>query len=162
MLKQQMISDWERAKSYTLEYINAMPADKYSLRATDSTRTFAEQMLHFALSNAGMGFIGTGIGDKNLMVFVSPNFGKSPGSQQKDSVRYYVATSYDMVIKDLKEFDFAKLSESVTWDMPGGKRTTTRYGWLQKAFEHQTHHRGQCTIYLRIAGIQPPAERLWE
>ena len=162
ILKQQMIKDWERAKAYTLEYLNAMPAGKYNLRPTDSVRSFAEQMLHFAISNAGMSFIGTGIVSNNLMVFVSPNFGKSPGSQQKDSVTYYVVTSYDMVIKDIKEFDFNKAAESVSWDLPGGKRTTTRYGWLQKAFEHQTHHRGQCTIYLRLAGVQPPAERLWE
>jgi hypothetical protein len=27
-LKQQMIKDWERAKSYTREYLEIMPADK--------------------------------------------------------------------------------------------------------------------------------------
>lgn len=36
--------------------------------------------------------------------------------------------------------------------------------WQQvKAYtqEHQGHHRGQTTIYLRMAGIRPPAERLF-
>jgi uncharacterized damage-inducible protein DinB len=37
----------------------------------------------------------------------------------------------------------------------------TRYAWLLAAFEHQTHHRGQTTIYIRLQGIRPPNERLF-
>ena len=32
-IKAQMIKDWERAKTYTVDYLNTMPADKYSFRA---------------------------------------------------------------------------------------------------------------------------------
>ena len=60
LLKIQLVNDWERAKAYTQEYLDAMPADKYSFRAEDSIRSFAEQMLHLAQVNAGMGFFGTG------------------------------------------------------------------------------------------------------
>ena len=31
-IKMQMIKDWERAKSYTVDYLNTMPEDKYSLK----------------------------------------------------------------------------------------------------------------------------------
>jgi len=41
-LKQQLVKDWERAKSYTQEYLDAMPANKYEFRAVDSIRSFAE------------------------------------------------------------------------------------------------------------------------
>jgi uncharacterized damage-inducible protein DinB len=37
----------------------------------------------------------------------------------------------------------------------------TKYALLLKAFEHQTHHRGQTTIYIRLAGLHPPQERLF-
>ena len=37
----------------------------------------------------------------------------------------------------------------------------TKYVFALKAFEHQTHHRGQCTIYIRLLGIRPPQERLF-
>ncbi len=161
-LKQQMIVDWQRAKAYTQEYLDAMPADKYSYRPVDSVRSFAEQMLHFAQANAGMAFIGTGYSNPAIQVLGNPNFGKSPTAQTKDSVVYYVKTSYDYMIDALKSMDFDKLGETVSWDLRGGKRTTTRLGWLLKAFEHQTHHRGQCTVYLRLVGIRPPAERLWD
>ena len=38
----------------------------------------------------------------------------------------------------------------------------TRFALMNKAFEHQTHHRGQTTIYIRLQGIRPPEERLFE
>jgi uncharacterized damage-inducible protein DinB len=37
----------------------------------------------------------------------------------------------------------------------------TREVGFQKTFEHQTHHRGQTTVYLRLKGIKPPNEKLF-
>jgi uncharacterized damage-inducible protein DinB len=161
-LKRQMLADWQRAKAYTQEYLNAMPADKYNFRPVDSVRSFAEQMLHFAQSNAGLVAIGTGYRSTALLVFNNPNFTKSLALQNKDSVVYYINTSYDIAIEAIKSMDFSRLNESVSWVLPGGKRTAPRLAWLMKAFEHQTHHRGQCTVYLRLVGIQPPPEKLWD
>ena len=139
-----------------------MPADKYNFRPVDSVRSFAEQMLHFAQSNAGLVAIGTGYRSTALLVFNNPNFTKSLALQNKDSVVYYINTSYDIAIEAIKSMDFSRLNESVSWVLPGGKRTAPRLAWLMKAFEHQTHHRGQCTVYLRLVGIQPPPEKLWD
>jgi uncharacterized damage-inducible protein DinB len=164
LLKQQLINDWERAKAYTQEYLDAMPANKYGFRAHDSIRNFAQQMLHLAQATAGMAFFGTSSQNNKIQnMFIKPPqvFEKLPAIQNKDSVVYYVNTSYDFMISAIKTMDFAKLSEVVTQDLPGGKRSATRLGWLLKAFEHQTHHRGQCTVYLRLLGIRPPAEKLW-
>ena len=43
----------------------------------------------------------------------------------------------------------------------GGRFDATRGSALDKAFEHQTHHRGQTTIYLRLKNVKPPAEKLF-
>jgi uncharacterized damage-inducible protein DinB len=156
-LKYQMVQEWERAKSYTQEYLNAMPADKYDFRPTDSVRSFAQQMLHLAGANALMASVAMGVPNP----FPTQNFEKSPSLQNKDSVVYYVNTSYDVMIAAIKNMDVSKLNEEVTRNLPGGKRVTTRFGWLLKAFEHQTHHRGQCTVYFRLLGLRPPAEKLF-
>jgi uncharacterized damage-inducible protein DinB len=157
-LKQQMIKEWERAKLYTQEYLDAMPADKYGFRAVDSIRSFSEQMLHLAHANAVLTSIATGA----TFPYTRQNFEKSPSAQSKDSVAYYVNTSYDFVIKAIKNLDFNKLGELVTFDLPRGRRNETRLAWLLKTFEHQTHHRGQTTIYIRLLGIRPPAEKLFD
>src|SRR5438874_1420275 len=51
-IKAQMVADWQRAKAYTIDYLNTMPADKYSFYPVDSIkRSFAQQMLHLASGN---------------------------------------------------------------------------------------------------------------
>jgi len=148
-IKAQLVKDWERAKSYTDEYLATMPADKYGARAVDSIRSFAEQMLHLATANINLSSNGTGM----TRIFPGFSMEKSAGAQNKDSVTYYVNASYDFVINGIKNMDAAKLAENV--------RNLSRLTWLLKAFEHQTHHRGQCTIYIRLQGIRPPNERLF-
>ena len=150
-LKVQLIRDWERAKVYTMAYLDKMPADKYNYRPTDSIRSFAEQMLH--LANGNVGLVSNGSGKQRIPMGRE----KSPTAQNKDSVVFYVMSSYDYCINALKEMDAAKMDEVVT----RGSFNVTRRGWILKAFEHQTHHRGQCTIYIRLQGITPPNEMLF-
>jgi len=50
--KARFIRDWQRAEAHTQSYLNNMPADKYSFKAVDSIRSFAQQMLHLATRNA--------------------------------------------------------------------------------------------------------------
>jgi uncharacterized damage-inducible protein DinB len=51
----------------------------------------------------------------------------------------------------------AQFSEEVSL----GKLKATRGQLLVKGFEHQTHHRGQATVYLRLKGVTPPQEMLF-
>lgn len=151
--KAQMISDWERAKAYTQEYLNTMPADKYGFKAQDSIRSFAQQMLHLAVANIGLSSNATG----KTPIWQGRRLEQAPGAQSKDSVMYFVNTSYDFVIDGIKNMDASKLDEKVKW----GNLDATRMSWLLKSFEHQTHHRGQTTIYIRLLGIKPPNEKLF-
>lgn len=152
-VRAQLIRDWERAKLFTKEYIEAMPADKYGFRPVDSIRSFAEQMLHLAQGNIGL--VGNGTGAARI--FPGRNLEKSPGAQSKDSVMYYVMASYDYCIDAIRNMDVSKFDEKVS----SFGFSISRLGWIQKAFEHQTHHRGQLTIYIRLLGIRPPAEKLF-
>ena len=152
-IKAQMVKDWQRAKDYTLEYLNTMPADKYSFKAVDSLRSFAQQMLHLASGNIFLMSNGT----DQKPPFMRGDLETSPGAQSKDSVMYFVTTSYDYCINAVKNSDVKKWGEK--------KKIfnfeETRFALMNKAFEHQTHHRGQTTIYIRLQGIKPPEERLF-
>jgi len=162
ILKQQMLKDWERAKAYTREYLDVMPAAKYQFKAVDSIRSFAEQMLHLAFTNVAMATVAVSLPDsgfQNVMRWQSLE--ELPAMQNKDSVVHYVNTSYDFMINAVKNLDIGKLTEVVNQRTRGGNRSETRFAWLMKAFEHQTHHRGQCTIYIRLLGIRPPGEKLF-
>jgi uncharacterized damage-inducible protein DinB len=152
-VKAQLIKDWERAKAYTAEYLAAMPADKYTAKPVEGIRSFAEQMLHLAQGSIGLSANGTG----KTRIFPGYNMEKSATAQSKDSVSYYVNASYDFAIEGIKAMDANKLGEQVK----RGNLNESRLSWIMKGFEHQTHHRGQCTIYIRLQGVTPPNERLF-
>ena len=152
-LKAQMLKDWQRAKDYTISYLEIVPADKYSYKATDSTRSFAQQMLHLAQGNINLSASGTG----QQRLYQNVSLEKSQGAQTRDSVLYYVKASYDYVIDGITKLDASKLSEKIG----SGNSAMMRMVWINKAFEHQTHHRGQTTIYIRLMGLRPPNERLF-
>lgn len=148
-----MIQDWERAKAYTKEYLDAMPADKYGYKPTPEIRTFAQQMLHLTDANYGFASAATGV--------ASPiGMGESEKSedQSKENVTKLVMAGYDFVINSIKTMTPAQLEEATKLF---GQFEMTRGKALEKCFEHQTHHRGQTTIYLRLAGVTPPQEKLF-
>lgn len=154
-IKAQMVKEWERAKTYTVDYLNTMPADKYSFVAADSIRSFAQQMLHLAGGNI---FLMMNATDQKVpTIFGNPNLENSPGAQKKDSVMIYVTASYDYCINSVKNTDINKWGEKKK--IFGFEET--RLALMIKTFEHQTHHRGQTTIYIRRQGIKPPQERLF-
>jgi uncharacterized damage-inducible protein DinB len=153
-LKTMMANDWVRAKAYTVEYLNTMPADKYSFRAADTIRSFAMQMLHLAMANT---FLMATATDQQPLPWASFGLEKSRTAQTKDSVMYYVTASYDYCMNAVKNSNPAKWKDVVK--LFGFE--TTKFGLMQKTFEHQTHHRGQTTIYIRLNGIKPPEEKLF-
>lgn len=98
-------------------------------------RSFAGQMLHLASGNVFL--IGAATGAK--IDWPGRGLENSPGAQNKDSVVWYVTRSYDFAIESIKALDPDKYGEMVG----EGNRKAMRYTLLLKAFEHQTHHRGQ-------------------
>jgi hypothetical protein len=96
-VRSQFLKDWERAKSYTVDYLNTVPADKYSFKATDSIRSFAQQMLHLAQA---MNMFNLVAGEPNIIGYRILE--ESKGAQTKDSVMYFVITSYDLAIDGIK------------------------------------------------------------
>lgn len=147
-----MVADWTRAREYTKEYLDAMPEDGYSFKAAPDIRSFAEQMLHLANANYAFAVAATGVANTNTV-----NLEKTESMKTKAACTKAVMDSYDFMINAVKGADVKKLGEAIK--LFG--RDTTRGGALAKAFEHQTHHRGQTTIYLRLKGVKPPAEKLF-
>jgi len=154
-IKAQLVADWQRAKEYTMEYLNTMPADKYNAKAVDSIRSFEQQMLHLASANIFL--MASATGDKPL-AWASFGLENSKTAQNKDSVVYYVMASYDFCKNAVQNSDVSKWGEHVK---VFGRFEMTRFALMQKTFEHQTHHRGQTTIYIRLQDIKPPQEKLF-
>lgn len=148
-----IVKDWERAKAYTKEYLDAMPESGYSLKPTAEIRSFAEQMLH--LTDANYGFAAAATGAESP---VGMGESEKTADKSKENVTALVLAGYDFVIDNVKKMTPVQLNENVTLF---GQFQMTKGMALAKCFEHQTHHRGQTTIYLRLEGVTPPQEKLF-
>ncbi len=152
-----LVAEWSRAKLGVQEYIEAMPEDGIGFKPTPAIRSFAEQMLHLAGGNYMFGSVAAG--KENPWDFTK---GKDPEKvddfkKSKAALLKFVMESYDFAINAVKGLTSSQLDETVQFfsmKMP-------RHLVLTKGIEHQAHHRGQTTIYLRLKGITPPSERLF-
>ncbi len=150
---EEIVKEWERAKAYTKEYLDAMPETGYALKPTPEIRSFAEQMLH--LTDANYGFASAATGETSP---VGRGESEKATDKSKANVTKLVLAGYDYVINSVKKLTPAQLSEKTK--LFGQFEMTKRMIFL-KLFEHQTHHRGQTTVYIRLAGVKPPQEKLF-
>lgn len=148
-----IVKDWERAKAYTKEYLDAMPESGYSLKPTPEMRSFAEQMLH--LTDANYRFAAGATGQKIPVDVVES---EKTTDKSKANVTKLVLAGYDFVISSVQKMTPAQLTESMKMF---DRFEMTKAMALAKAFEHQTHHRGQTTVYIRLAKATPPQEKLF-
>ncbi|MFN7926420.1 MAG: DinB family protein [Blastocatellia bacterium] len=143
---------WKRAKQWTLQYIDAMPEEALNYKPVPEVRSFAEQMLHLAFWNYGLT---DALADKP-----SPYGKKQEDLEKRDdlkkkaALRKIVEESYDFVLALLPKYDETQWAERVTFFTSNVPRRLI----LTVALDHQTHHRGQTTMYLRLKGITPPPE----
>lgn len=152
--KEVMVAAWERAKAYTKEYLDAATEDVYSFKPTPEMRSFGEQMHHLAVENyiltkAAVDGVATPSNFRDI---------EKETLKTKAEITKAVLDSYDFAIATIKGLDDVKLGTPVKIF---NKFDTTVEDGLDKAFEHQTHHRGQTTVYLRLKGIKPPKEKLF-
>ncbi len=149
----ELVKDWERAKAYTKEYLDAMPEEGYALKPTPEMRSFAEQMLH--LTDANYGFAAAASGEKSPV-----GFGESEkaADKSKANVTKLVLAGYDFMIASIKKMTPAQFAETTKLF---GRFDMTKAAVIEKCFEHQTHHRGQTTVYIRLAKGTPPQEKLF-
>jgi len=112
-------------------------------------------MLH--ITSANMGIVAQALGAAPTIEGLR-EIEKGDGYQTKEELAKVVATSYDFVISNLEATSADKLGSEIKlfgqYDMTVGSA-------LHKAFIHQTHHRGQTAVYIRMAGGVPPGMKLF-
>lgn len=154
-----LVKDWQRAKNYTKAYLDSADDKSIAFKSSDKTpRTFGAQMLHLAEGNYGLVKAGT---NKPTDVTWGTLEGTAAKATKAD-VTTAVMASYDYVIGALQELNDTQLADTVAVELfPGFNVSMSKEMYFNKAFEHQTHHRGQTAQYLRAQGKTPPEEMLF-
>jgi uncharacterized damage-inducible protein DinB len=125
----------------------AIPADKYTWRPSDDTRSFAEVFLHISAANYNLyKLVGTpppsGIDIKGL----------EKSTTDKAKVVATLKDSFAHAKQAIKAMPDADLEKSLDWF--GGKNTER--GILLFIVRHTAEHLGQSIAYARMVGVVPP------
>jgi uncharacterized damage-inducible protein DinB len=138
------------ARTYTLQVAELMPAEDYSFKPTEEMMSFSEQLIHLSrnLGWLSTSYLGSG---------ANPITKEDMAITDKDLVMAKVETAYDLAIETLREFNMTGISDTVQF-FAGPK---TKVQIINLLHDHQTHHRGQVLVYLRLKGIKPPRYVGW-
>ena len=133
------------AKEYTLKVAQLMPADKYSYKPVPTEMSFAEQLLHLA---ENLDWLSTSyLGNAKPMLTK-----EDKALKKKEDILPLLEKTYDFSLNILERFDAAHLADTVSF-FAGPK---TKLQIINLVNDHQTHHRAQMIVYLRLNGIKPP------
>ena len=105
-----MVADWERAKAYTKEYLDAASEQTIGFKPTPEMRSFAEQMLHLTQGNINIVSSSTG----KTRIYGDVQLEKLDQYKTKEALTKVVMEGYDFVIAAIKEVPADKWDEKVT------------------------------------------------
>ncbi len=142
-------SVWVKAKEYTMEFAQAMPADQYGFKPTKEVFSFADQLLHIAGSNSW--FFSALKGEKPSM----PEEELKSEGKSKDDVLKILKESFSLGDAYIEGLTDTVANE----ELEVGKNKIIKWKLILFAVDHLSHHRGQMVVYLRLNGIKPPEYR---
>jgi uncharacterized damage-inducible protein DinB len=140
------------AKTYTLQVAELMPEDLYGFRPVEGEMSFKEQLIHIGknlywLSSTYLRETDDPVKKMELNV----------NGLTKDQVIKFVSGAYEYAISSYQAVDVKTLSKEFNWS--GGKMNKVQF--MNLIQDHQTHHRGQLMVYLRLNKLQPPRYTGW-
>jgi uncharacterized damage-inducible protein DinB len=138
------------AREYTLKVAALMPAENYQFKPSVDEMNFGEQLLHISKN---LGWLSSSYlkGEQNPVRNVDTKL------HQKDSIIAIVSRVYDYALNALEYFPADHLKDTVSF-FSGPMNNLQIINLIN---DHQTHHRGQLIVYLRMNGIKPPGYVGW-
>ena len=147
-LKAELLRDWVEMKDTIHKLADAMPADKYTYKATPPQRDFGQQVVHIAQANINnLRFLG----GKATAPMVNRN------ATSKAEAIAAMDASFDYGTALINEFNDQTLMEIVQTNQFLGPSSRARVIWF--LLGHTWDIYGQMVVYLRANGGVPPASQ---
>ena len=150
---QQFLDDYDHEHATTMRVLRAYPTDKLDLRPHPKSKTARELAFIFVLERG----LGTKVWNDEFAKSAPSGTPPSPPENWNDLLAVLEKAHKDFrgLISSASE---ATLSENVHFlSAPKTMGEITRMNWLWFLLFDQIHHRGQFSIYLRMAGGKVPS-----
>lgn len=143
---------WQRAKTYTIKIVEAMPEKEYQFRPTKEAKTFEEEITHIVSNFSFLQYYATGKKATFLEGF------KKTGKSKSETLSM-LNKAFDAIMQQIEALKDKEAGQSVKFFAKNV--AMTKKGIYLLIRDHLTHHRGQLIVYLRIKGIKPPSYVGW-
>ena len=148
--KEQFIQAWEREFQTTVKLLKEYPANKLELKPSDKSRSAKELAWTFVIEeNTLVGGVLKGQIDFQ-------NMPKPPGTLQ-EIISRYEQVHREMVdkVRKMSDDDYNKTMQFITGPKQMGSVRKADIFWT--GLMDTVHHRGQFSVYLRMAGARVPS-----
>ncbi|MDZ7933385.1 MAG: DinB family protein [Emticicia sp.] len=142
---------WQNSKQYLLEVAQAMPESEYSFKPVADEMSFAEQMKHIVGNVSWL--------SSSFIVKQENPFSKQviANAKTKAEIIELLGKTFDFAYENVQKISENNLIEEVDFFV----KPTNKLQILNLLQDHQTHHRAQAIVYLRLKGIKPPKYKGW-
>ncbi len=141
---------WQRNMDYTRALAEAMPANLYDYQPTPESMSFGDQLLHIA---SNISYLTATLNGERKSFYAK----EDRQSLDKDSIIEILDAANNYVLELIKETEKSQLDEEIVF----GNENMTKENIFYLLRGHQTHHRAQCLVYLRLNSIATPAYVGW-
>ncbi len=139
------ISKLKNALAYTLQVARSMPSEKYDYKPSPEEMMFGKQLLHVSENLCWLT-------SAYLTNHKNPLTAADGKPTSKEDMIAVVTKAYNFAIDALQHFPANTLVDTVQF-FAGPMNKLQIINLVQ---DHQTHHRAQMLVYLRLNGIKPP------
>ncbi len=152
-------------RANTIKIAEEIPADQYSYRPADGTRTIAEVLAHVALSPRWQQKLHSqGVTAVDFSQFASimqqiASDEAALAQSGKDGILESLRNGGEDHVAWLAGLSDATLAERVHFPPPVEPSSKTRFEMLLSVKEHEMHHRAQLMVIERLIGITPHLTR---
>ncbi|EON78938.1 hypothetical protein ADIS_0531 [Lunatimonas lonarensis] len=150
---EEFLERWDGSKRYLVAMADAMPAERYDFRPSEEEMTFAEQLMHIAVTVEW--HIASRFEGLNTPYRVKEY---QAAGLDKEAIKAVLVREMDKAAERIRNADPARLSETNSY----GELQRTGRQFLLLAADHIAHHRGQLVVYLRMNAIKPPNYILYQ
>jgi uncharacterized damage-inducible protein DinB len=156
----EALEAWQYTRQGVIEEAETVPADRFDFRPAPESRTVAELVLHIVEAGQMMaGELSRPDADFTRQPFqdhLREHVGTLPASPSKDELLALLretgesgqarlrALGEEGIVKGIRRFDGVE---------------GTRLAWLYHGVDHESYHRGQLALYVRILGEVPALTR---
>lgn len=140
------------AKAYTLNVAELLPESKFDFKPVSDEMSFKEQLIHVGQNLYWL---------SGTYISVVPDYkANKPLNEQimtKKQTIDFVSGAYDFAIQAISNLN----TESMYKEFAFAGKKLNKIQFLNLIQDHQTHHRAQLIVYLRLNQLKPPAYVGW-